>query len=208
VRSRTLASPEGIELALKENFSTIKSLTIKSSNDPEMIRDLIFESGLQNMYGTAYHNVDFYGKISGLNEYPHPQSNAYYTYFYDDPTTSGLTPDLPAVDDFVLEFDGTDYEGLYNLSDPQRALITNKKLLSADFNVAGALGPEWIQFDSSQLFYPEEIQPVSGELRMGKRFSQDELLQTRVAIDLSTLSNVLQFLDLLAPTVGSRGTNV
>jgi hypothetical protein len=199
----TLTAALGSSASIKANLSpaypTIESVKTRGMNDVEMLRDLVY-SGIQ-VYSN-YYNVDFYGKISGLNEPPFPQSIAYWNVFYDDPNTSGLIPDLPIVTEFTDQFTTGQYGGIYDLNDALKTTVQTTIVLEDDFQ-APTLDPAWILSDSVTglgiLKDANEflLTTVSGTqmLRLGNRLSPDDAdAQALVSISQAQLYNILNML--------------
>lgn len=144
VISRSFGSALSTKVSLTEYFPTVKKVTVKGMNDPEMLRDVAY-SGLYT-YNTKK-IVDFYSKVSGVSEPPYPESLAYWTLFYDDPTTSGILPDLPPAEAFELEFSNDQYSGIFRLNDALQAQLNTNVILQESF--AGAIPTTWHTSDAS-----------------------------------------------------------
>ncbi|MFA6295422.1 MAG: hypothetical protein WC666_03285 [Candidatus Paceibacterota bacterium] len=207
VLNRSLASAASIDVLLTENFPSIRQTVVIGPTDSRMSRD-IFYSGIESIQN--YHVVDYRGKISvsdfytssgggvyirtsgvfdstaNFDQYPYPQSKAYWTLFYDDPATSGLTPDLPNPDEFLLEFSTSMYSSLYYLNDVYKATVKTSVLLDDPF-VGGALDPRWMTGDAHYgartVKNGEEIKPTANGVRLG--YTPDSATVTATPITLS-----------------------
>jgi hypothetical protein len=135
VISGALGSADGIKTTLNKQFPTIQGIKVRGMNDVEMIRDLVISGVFVN---SLFTNIDYFGRVSGLSSLPYPESYAYRTVFYDDPTTSGVNPlllDLPYIDQFYDEFTTDEYAGMYRLNDTAKAAIQSLTILDEPFEV-------------------------------------------------------------------------
>lgn len=188
--SGALGSAQSVRTILRKTFPTVVDTLVRGMNDNEMLRDLV-TSGLS--LSSVHKVIDFYGKISGLNELPHPESQAYYTVFWDDPTTSGIQPDLPGIQYFSNEFTTSMYEGMYALNDSLQATAQTLIVLEDNFG-GGTLNPRWTLSDGTvgigQLLAPGEsaLDTVGGlpQIRLGYEYTGNTAL-TNMPITVSAL---------------------
>jgi len=214
VLNKSLASATSIESLLMEKFPSIRSTVVLGPEDDRMIRDL-YHSGMSAQEN--YVAVDFRGKISivdfytssggnvyvrasgifdstaNFDEYPYAQSKAYWTLFYDDPTTSGLTQDLPSPDEFLLEFNTAQYASLYYLDDVLKTTLQTTLLLEDPFT-SGALDPRWITGDAhfgyNALASPEEIKTTVNGIRLGHTPDASALLSSPLTINRDFMKRI------------------
>jgi len=196
VLTAALGSAASIKTNLSPAYPSIKEIKTRGMNDLEMLRDLVY-SGIQVYLN--YYVVDFYGKFSGIGDLPFPQSIAYWNVFFDDPTTTGLIPDLPPVAEFFDEFTTTQYGGIYKLNDALKTTIQTLTILKDDFQ-ATTLDSAWDLSDAMTgnggLKDPDEIAltTISGSqmLRVGHQLSISEADQFNiVSITQQQLYNAL-----------------
>lgn len=195
VVSGALGSAVSMRTTLRKSFPTIMETEVRGMHDDEMLRDLVV-SGVS--LADVRQVIDFYGKVSGLNELPHPESQAYYSVFYDDPTTSGIQPDLPGVEYFVNEFTDDLYDGLYTLGDAVGATVNTKIILEDDF----ATGTRWLLSDGiaglGLQTAPNELQfedrDGSHRLRLGYRYTGPKIGTMPVTVPADFMWSVINYL--------------
>lgn len=193
-----LGSAKSIETTLKKTFSTIKNIKVRGMGDSEMLRDLV-TSGI-SLYD-VYNISDFYGKVSGLNDSPYPQSRAYYSVFYDDPTTSGLIDDIPPPELFLSEFDNDQYAGMYKKTDALKATIQTLTVLEDDFQ-ATALNSIWRKGDANAAAdYPIrpseidlDIRNGQQKLRLGNNIASVAVDDMQITVTGKFLTNIINYL--------------
>ena len=198
--SGALGSASSIKTTLMKNFATIQNISVVGMNDVEMLRDIVASGISLNNLQTK---IDFYGKVSGLNDLPYPESRAYRSVFYDDPTTSGIQPDLPDVDEFTTELSTDEYSGLYKLSDAEKTVIQTINLLDESFT-GPSLNPIWITSDSRTGIgvpynsYEMGLDTIDGiqKFRMGNHITDAEVDNMTVTVTAQFLYNILNFLKL------------
>jgi len=145
VVSNSLASADSISTSLRKTFPTIQSLEVTGMEDDEMLRDLV-TSGISTYDEIT--RINYYGKVSGLNDPPYPGSRAYVSVFYDDPVTSGILADLPNPELFKQEFITEQYSGLYKLDDVYKTTLATTTILSDNFEAPNFDG-KWRLGDAS-----------------------------------------------------------
>ena len=196
VVTAALGSARGIRASLRPLYPTIKEIKVRGMNDIEMLRDLVY-SGIQ-VYNN-YQEVDYYGKVSGLNEPPWPQSLAYWHVFADSTLTSGLVDDLPSVADFFYQFTSTQYVGIWTLDDALKTTMQTQTILKDDFQDP-VLNEEWVLSDSiTGLGLMKDaneftLTTVSGTqmLRLGNRLSISDIdARSIVTMGQQELYNIL-----------------
>jgi hypothetical protein len=203
--AKSLGSSSSIFAALTAQFPTIEGIKVRGMNDLEMLRDLTY-SGIA-VYSN-YQKVDYYGKVSGLNSLPSPQSVAYWNIFYDDPSTSGLIPDLPSSSQFVDEFATSQYQGVYALNDSYQAQFASSAIFSDNFK-SSALNPAWTTSDSTRNIgstndaHEFSLVTVSGiqMLRIGYRYNGsmiDQSMITTVPVQVfyNAINSILQAISM------------
>lgn len=185
--NRSLASPNGIELTLKELFPSIIDVLVVGAGSEYMERDIIWS-------GITYPEIrwiDYYGKISGLNEYPYNRSEAYFSYFRDtDPTTE---VSVPTSSSFTNEFSQHMYSRIF-YSDSLYTEIEEEILIHEVFAGSG-YSSEWVLSDGYLGYgrtYINEItvDTVEGAIKLG-----DDSRPTTVPIGATTIDaiwNILQ----------------
>jgi hypothetical protein len=206
VVNRSLASSKSINAFVNNLFPSIMETIVIGAGDDRMIRDL-FYSGIEALQN--YQLVDYNGKVStsdffvtgsggfytrtsGLfdavpdfDQYPYPQSKAYYALFYDDPTSSGIIPDLPRPDEFSVQFNTSQYANLYYLNDAYKTILQSTILLDDPF-VGGTLDPRWVlgdvHFGTNLVKSAYEIQSTSQGVRLGYTPDQASLSQQPVTM--------------------------
>lgn len=189
-----LGSPDAIQTTLEKNFPTIQDVQVKGMGDTEMIRDLV-ASGISLF--NYYNNIDFYGKASGINDLPGPESIAFWDVFYDAPTTSGMTPDLPSLEVFLDQFQNSQYLGLYKKADANSTTIQSLILFEDGLN--GSLAAHWSTSDAmvgtDQLADPLEIEIVNkggiDKVQLGTRYSGREVDSLQVKVPVRFLYFIL-----------------
>lgn len=189
-----LGSPDAIQTTLTKNFPTISSVQVKGMGDVEMIRDLV-ASGISLF--NYYNNIDFYGKVSGINELPGTESLAYWNVFYDDPTTSGLLPDLPGLEVFLDQFQNSQYQGIYRKNDAHSTSIQSLVLFQDSLDVE--LASHWHKMDAmvgvDTVASPLEISIVDkggiDKVRLGVRYTNTEVDSLEVKVPVRFLYFVL-----------------
>lgn len=214
VLNRNLASAASIEVLLTENFPSIRETIVIGPTDERMTRDL-FHSGIESLQN--YHLIDYLGKISvadfytsaggnvyirtsgvfdstsNFDQYPYPQSKAFWALFYDDPATSGLTPDLPDPDEFVLEFNTAQYANIYYLNDALKTTLHTTVLMDEPF-VGGSLDSRWItgdaHFGTASLRSPEEIAATADGVRLGYTPDAEAITATPISLSRDFLKKV------------------
>lgn len=139
VVSNSLASADSTAASLKKVFPTLQNLEVTGMGDEEMLRDLI-SSGVSSYDEIV--RINYYGKVSGLNDPPYPQSVAYTSVFYDDPTTSGIVNDLPNPELFTQEFTTDQYGGIYTLNDVYKTTVGTTIILRDDFE-SSTFNSQW-----------------------------------------------------------------
>jgi hypothetical protein len=191
-----LGSADGIRNSLITLYPTIKGITVTGKDSFEMLRDLVY-SGIQSY--SDYTRVDFYGKVSGLNESPFPQSMGYWTVFYDDPTTSGITPDLPIIAEFEYPFTTDQYKGLYSFKDNRTTVVQTSTIFEDTFE-SGAIASVWAMSDATtEVGIPKNssefgIDNISGKnkLRLGTRRTDSQINDsTLVTIQMNQLYSII-----------------
>ena len=195
----SLGSAAGIQNTLLTNFPTIQNISIKGMNDPEMLRDIVL-SGINQYPGATV--IDFYGKVSGLDDLPYPESLGYWTVFYDNPATSGIQPDLPTLADALENpFSTAQYAGLYKLNDAASTTIDNAVIFAETFSASAV--PEYWSLSDTQIGigsvktgYEFGIDQISGGnmMRMGNRIDPTEVPQRSISVNVQLLLNVLNFM--------------
>lgn len=135
----SIASPDSIRKNLTSAFSTIQNIDVIDGSSDLMLRDLIY-SGLSSF--DAFHKVDFYGKVSGLNEDPYPASMAFTTF------ASGITVGLlPDISDFKIELNTDQYSKLY-IRDDLNVLQTDSQAILDEPFTGLSFSPTWVLSDS------------------------------------------------------------
>ena len=208
VISGALGSAASITSTLLKTYPTIENVQVRGMGDPEMLRDIV-ASGVQE-YGQNI-LIDYYGKVSGLNDLPYPESQAYYGVFYDDPATSGIQPDLPLLTEFTSEFTTDQYSGIYKLSNAGGTTIQTLNVLNDNFNAA-IIDSRWVQSDSTtgvgRLMKPDEValDTRNGvqKLRLGDRITENVIDTTATTLNYNWLYRLLNNFR----TVNSMGPQV
>jgi len=139
VNNRSLASPLGIDRTLKELFPSIVGTRVIGAGHSEMTRDLSYS-------GFALEDIqidDFYGKVSGLWEYPYCPSVAYFGVFKDEDPTSEIAIPHPLA--FSDEFTTPMYSTLY-YNDGMFTELT-EKLIIEEYFVASGYHDSWMTSD-------------------------------------------------------------
>jgi hypothetical protein len=193
-----LGSADSIRSTLMKNFPTIQGVQVKGMADTEMLRDIIL-SGV-SPYG-LYTNIDYFGRVSGLNSLPYPESSAYWSVYYDEPTTSGLIYDLPLIEEFYDEFSTDQYVGMYRLDDSAKAEIQSLTILDEPFE--GSLNPRWHKTDGmialDALKNINEIQVIQhnglNKLQLGDTASTEaEIRQVPITMPIEFLYSILNMM--------------
>jgi hypothetical protein len=191
VMNRSLASEQSFNNLIAENFPSVSETIVIGAGDDRMVRDLHY-SGVESL--ESYYLIDYRGKISvddfyisasggyyiktsgmfdtvpQFNEYPYPQSRAWWTLFYDDPASSGILVDMPTPDEYTREFTTSEYANLYYLKDQLKTTLHTVILLNDPF-VGGAFDDQWIAGDvntgSSTLKNNYELASTNDGARFG-----------------------------------------
>ena len=215
VLNRSLASAASIDALLTENFPSIRQTLVIGPTDERMTRDL-FESGIEALQN--YKVVDFRGKvgasvdaldvIANFDQYPYPRSKAYWTLFYDDPTTSGMEADLPQPNEFLLEFSTDLYSSLYYSDDVLKATLSTTIILDEPFT-GTVFASKWIRGDAhfgpTQLKNANElVQTVTGA-RLGYTPNAQTIEATPVSLSRAFL-RVLKSAIVKAVALGPQGS--
>jgi hypothetical protein len=207
VMNKSLASEQSYTNLITENFPSVREVITIGAGDSRMIRDLHY-SGIESLEN--YHLTDYFGKISisdfyisasggyyvktsgifdsvpGYDEYPYPQSKAYWTLFYDDPTSSGLISDMPNPEDFVVQFSTSQYANLYYLKDSLKTTLATPVLLQDAF-VGSVLDPRWVLGDvftgATTLKNAVEITSTNDGVRLG--YTPDPAVLTQTPVNVS-----------------------
>jgi hypothetical protein len=206
VMNKSLASEQSYINLISENFPSVKETMVIGTDDERMIRDLRY-SGMDSL--ESYYLVDYRGKISvsdfyvsasggyyiktsglfdsvpNFDEYPYPQSKAFWTLFYDDPASSGIVPDLPMPDEYAIQYTTSQYANLYYLKDSYKTTLHTAILLQDPF-VGGALDARWVTGDvhiaANKMKNSFEILPTDNGVRLGYTPTQDTLAALSVPI--------------------------
>lgn len=214
VMNKSLASEQSYLNLITENFPSVKETIVVGTDDERMIRDLRY-SGMESL--ESYYLVDYRGKISvsdfyvnasggyyiktsglydsvpNFDEYPYPQSKAFWTLFYDDPASSGLAPDLPTPDEYVTQYTTSQYANLYYLKDAYKTSLHSAVLLEDPF-VGGALDTRWITGDvhiaTDKVKNSFEIVPTENGIRLGYTPTQNTLAALTVPISKGFLNAI------------------
>jgi hypothetical protein len=199
VISGALGSALSMRTTLRKSFPTIMDVEARGMQDDEMLRDLVV-SGVSLFDSRTI--VDFYGKVSGMNELPFPESQAYYGVFYDDPSTSGLQPDLPAIEYFTTEYTTDNYSGIFKLDDALKATIQTLVVLEDD--LAGeTLNARWVLGDGlnavDKMLTPNESILATNVtphlLRLGNKYSGNvELSNMPITVTTTFMYSILNYL--------------
>jgi hypothetical protein len=181
--SKSYASAASIDASLNADYPSISKVVVRGMNDLEMLRDVIY-SGIN-----AYENritIDYYGKVpSGIVtlSWPYPESKVYYQLFYDDPTTSGIVPDLPQMEEFIFELD--DYKGIFKLNNGLTTVFDKSSLLNESFNET-TLPTRWVASDAALsagiLRTSNEVVIDNGRLRLGYTRTGDNVEESEISI--------------------------
>ena len=218
VMNRSLASEQSFNNLITENFPSVYETVVIGAGDDRMVRDLHYSGveSLENYYLVDYRGkisvTDFYISASGgyyirtsglfdsvpsFDEYPYTQSKAYWTLFYDDPTTSGLVPDMPIPDEYITQFTTAQYANIYYLKDAYKTTLQTTLLLQDPF-VGGALDPKWIAGDAyvgtSSLWNAYEIAATDDGVRLGYIPAAAVLEQTPIPVSkrfMTLIKNVI-----------------
>jgi hypothetical protein len=218
VVNRSLASEQSYKNLIAENFPSVLETIVIGAGDERMSRDLHY-SGIESL--ESYYVTDYFGKISvndfyisasggyyiktsGLfdevpqfNEYPYPQSRAWWTLFYDDPATSGILVDLPTPDEYTMEFTTSQYANLYYLKDQLKTSLHTALLLYDPF-VGGAFDDQWLAGDvnsgATVLKNAYELASTPDGARFG--FTPGSLPELPVNVSKKFLRLVQQMFDL------------
>ena len=198
VLTGALGSAQSIKATLKENYTTIEDVEVRGKDNIEMLRDLV-TSGI-SLYD-SYTTIDFYGKVSGLDDLPHPESKAYWSVFFDNPGTSGLIDDLPSSEEFLAEFATGQYTGVYKLNDVYSATIQSLVVFEDTFS-GESFDPVWSFSDSrvgvGALVRPNEIElenkDGSVRARMGKRAVEGTYNDINVTVPIQVFYNMINYL--------------
>jgi hypothetical protein len=183
--NESIASPDGISKILLNNFPSIQNVHVAGANDSLMTRDILY-SGLNNFSG--YHVVDYYGKVSGYNDAPFPESRAYTTF------VSGLTVgDLPDLTDFEIELSTDKYKNLYLKDDVLKLTVDSQYILSEDFSGTN-FNANWFLSDSNRGLgraYTDTITIAdNNRAQLGRLVDINELSAANIAlIELNKLYN-------------------
>lgn len=139
--NESLASPDGIAKSLLANFASIQQVFVAGADSSVMTRDIVY-SGLTNFDG--YHVTDYYGKVSGYDDAPYPQSIAYTTFI------SGLdVGNLPDINDFQIQLTTDQYKDLYLKDDALKLSIDSQIILDETF-AGKKFDPRWVLSDSNR----------------------------------------------------------
>jgi len=203
VTTGSLGSAVGIQTTLVSSFPTIKNISIKGMGDTEMLRDLVL-SGINTFpYKTV---VDFYGRVSGLYDLPYPESTAYWNVFWDDPTTSGIQPDLPSLSEIAVDEITTDqYAGIYSLDDAA-SLKFHTQVIAEERFADDTIPAHWRLSDAkhglsvvaSSFEFAVEQRGASNKFRLGYRTTEVDVPTRPIKVDVQFMLNVLNFLKIAA----------
>lgn len=193
-----LGSAQSIKSTLLKNFTTIQNISVRGMGDDEMLRDVVVSGLSRNELQTI---IDFYGKVSGLNSLPYPESRAYRNVFYDDPNTSGLAPDLPDMLTFTSEFNTDEYAGMYKLGDAHSTKIKTLVIMNEPFSDI-TIDSKWTMSDAkvgngktlSSVEFTPELRNGIQKLRMGRFTSDAEVDNMSITLTAKFLYNILNLL--------------
>lgn len=199
----SLGSAAGIQNTLYSDFPTIQNISVRGMGDQEMLRDVVLSGINEYPYQTI---IDFYGKVSGLDDLPYPESLAYWTVFWDDPATSGIQPDLPTLADaLVTQFTTDQYSGLYKLSDASYTTLNTSTVLEEHFTNATSVPSYWrlsdAQLGLAMVKSTDEfsIAQVGGgnKIQLGNSLASEEVPTRPIQVDTQFMFNILNSLKLV-----------
>lgn len=211
VITRSLGSAAGIENTLVTLYPTIQDISVKGMGDAEMLRDLVLSGIAVYPYKTV---IDFYGKVSGLVDLPHPESLAYWNVFWDDPTTSGIQPDLPSLEELAIdELTTTQYAGMYKFNDAAYTKFNTSIIMEEHF-ADESLAAHWRTSDAKHALgvsassseFAIEQRGAGNKLRLGYRTTDTDVPTRPIKVDVQFMLNVLNFLKIsatMAPEVSA-----
>lgn len=137
----SLASSAGIKRTLQKQYPNILSVAVRGAGTEEMIRDIIYSGITKNDLLV----VDFYGKISGLIDYPYVQSVGYVGSYADQDPSDDVT--LPAITGLTTEWSTEMYSKIYrdddNYVETTQVVILNEPLRTE------ILSDQWIKSDGT-----------------------------------------------------------
>jgi hypothetical protein len=206
--SGSLSSPKSIMVSLQNSFPSIKDVMVKGMEDSQMLRDLVTD-GI-NLY-SLYSDIDFYGKINGYDTNPYPESQAYWSLFYDDPGTSGLLPDLPEPGIFTEEFTDDYYLGIYNLN-ADGTNVRTSVLFSDDFS-GTEFDSRWRFGDSragsTTLINSSEITIDNNKVKLGVNHTEADIPNMSISVPVRTMFDIINGVRRLPsyPSYVSEGLN-
>ena len=183
----SIASELGIEKTLQATYPSILDIVVKGAATDEMDRDIIY-SGINK---TDLLVSNFYGKVSGLIDYPYNQSIAYVGDFTEQDITAGVT--LPSVTGFSQEWSTAMYANIYQ-DDDYYSETTHLIILNEPFRTS-ILDDEWVKSDGvlgegEAPIHLIEIDTDMNALKLGGTIDQDDALDKVIADAVAALRKV------------------
>tara|TARA_Y100000034_G_C6874493_1_gene399720 strand:- start:591 stop:1754 length:1164 start_codon:yes stop_codon:yes gene_type:complete len=182
--NNSIASQTGILNTLQATYSSLLDVVVVGAGHADMNRDVIY-SGIDK---TDLLVTDFYGKVSGFNDYPYNQSIGYVGDFTDQDPTAGVS--LPAITGFTQEWSTAMYSNIY-LDDDLYTENTSLIILNETFRTE-IVDEEWIQSEvnagqGEAPLHLIEIDTSMNALKMGGMIDSDNKLDTVIAEAISAL---------------------